>query len=77
MKQPLPALLLLRDAFGLSDFETAVLALCVVNELDTSIGPLCAAATCDPLRPWPSFGLAMRAYPPAAWEAVTAAGPLR
>ena len=76
-KQPLPALLLLRDAFGLSAFETAALSLCTAQELDTSIGPLCALATGDPARPWPSFGLAMRAFSPAAWEAVTPEGPLR
>jgi hypothetical protein len=76
-KKPFPAMLLLRDAFGLSAFETAVLALCTAHELDTGIGPLCARATGDPLRPWPSFGLALQAFPPAAWEALTADGPLR
>ena len=76
-KQRPPALLLLREAFTLSAFETAVLALCVAHEMDTGIGPLCARATGDPARPWPSFGLAMQLFPPAAWEAVTADGPLR
>jgi hypothetical protein len=76
-KHPLPALLLLRDAFGLSAFETAVLALCAAHELDTGIGSLCARATGDPLRPWPNFGLALQAFPSGAWEAVTAEGPLR
>ena len=75
--QPLPALLLLRDTFGLSGFETAVLALCAAHELDTGIGKLCARAGGDPLRPWPSFGLALHAFSPGTWEAVGAAGPLR
>jgi AAA+ superfamily predicted ATPase len=74
---PLPALFLLRDAFGLSEFETAVLALCAAHELDTGIGPLCAAASGDPARAWPTFGLALHLFPPAAWDSVTAEAPLR
>jgi hypothetical protein len=76
-KQRLPALLQLSDAFSLSEFETAVLALCAAHELDSRTGPLCARALEEPMRPWPSFGLAMRAFPPGIWDAISFAGPLR
>ncbi|TDH62188.1 ATP-binding protein [Dankookia rubra] len=74
---PIPALLRLRAAFGLTGFEVAVLALCVAHELDAAIGPLCAGAAGDPERAWPSFALALRAFPGADWEAVAATGRLR
>jgi hypothetical protein len=74
---PIPALLRLRTAFGLTRFEMAVLALCAAHELDTGIGPLCAEAAGDPSRPWPSFALALRAFPGADWEAVAETGRLR
>jgi hypothetical protein len=76
-KQPRPALLQLRDAFCLSEFETAVLALCAAYELDTGIGPLCARAAGNPLKSCPSFGLALQVFPHGAWEAISARGRLR
>lgn len=72
-----PALVALRAAFGLSLFETAVLALCAAHELDGAISPLCARAMGDPGRPWPTFALALRAFEPGSWDAVSAEGPLR
>lgn len=76
-EHPNPALMLLRDTFDLSEFETAILALCASHELDTGIGPLCARITDDPSRPWPTFALALQSFPPGAWEAVSTEGPLR
>ncbi len=72
-----PALVALRGAFGLSAFETSVLALCAAHELDSAIGGLCARAMGDMARPWPTFALALKAFEPGSWDAVTAEGPLR
>jgi hypothetical protein len=72
-----PALLLLRNAFLLSPFETAVVALCAGFELDSDIGALCAKASGDPARPWPTFALALSAFEPGSWDAVAASGALR
>jgi hypothetical protein len=76
-EEPSPALMLLRDLFGLSDFETATLALCVAYELDADFGGLCAQASGDVARPWPTFALALQVLAPGDWTAVSAAGPLR
>ena len=74
---PPPALVALRAAFDLSVFETSVLALCAAYELDSAIGGLCARAMGDMTRPWPTFALALKAFEPGSWDAVTAEGPLR
>src|SRR5690349_6391922 len=58
-----PALLRLAYAFGLRAFETDVLLLCAGVELDASIGAACALAQGDPLRPYPTFDLALAALP--------------
>jgi len=64
------------NAFGLSRFERDVLLLCAAFELDGTVAPACAAAS-DPRRPYPTFGLAMAAFPNGHWSAITPAGPLR
>lgn len=63
-------------SFGLSRFERDVLLLCAAFEMDGSVAPACAAAS-DPRRPYPTFGLAMAAFPSGHWTAITPAGPLR
>ena len=67
----------LAGLFGLSDFEQLIVALCAGLELDATIGPLCAAATGDPGRPYPTFGVALAVLPGAHWSALVPGGPLR
>ncbi|MCX2864882.1 ATP-binding protein [Paucibacter sp. PLA-PC-4] len=74
---PPPALVMLAQRFGLSDFERQVLLLCVANELDTGIAGLCAAAQRQPERDHPSFALAMALLDGPAWEALSPERPLR
>jgi len=72
-----PAMLVLRDRFGLTRFEHDVLLLCVALELDTRVAALCARAQDDPGRPYPTFALAMALFEDPAWEALSPERPLR
>ena len=72
-----PALETLCAAFNLSPFEREVLVLCAGMELDSTIAPLCASAQGDPLRAYPTFGLALAALSEPHWSALTPAAPLR
>ncbi len=71
------ALEALCTAFGLSPFERAVLLVCAGIELDSTFASLCAAAQCDPLRAYPTFGLALASLPEPHWSALTPNAPLR
>ena len=64
-------------AFGLSDFERDVLLLCAGVELKTSLSSLCARAQGDEQRTYPTFSLAMAAFPNPHWSAITPDAPLR
>jgi ATPase family associated with various cellular activities (AAA) len=64
-------------AFGLSGFERSILLLCAGIELDSAFAPLCAAAQGDAQRGYPTFSLALAAFPEAHWSALTPDGPLR
>ncbi len=75
--EPLPALHLLADRFGLSSFERDVLLLCAALELDTSIASLCNLAQGSVNRPYPTFALAMMLFEEPAWEALSPERPLR
>jgi len=65
------------SAFALSPFERRVLVLCAAVELDGSVASLCAAAAGDPQRSYPTFALALAAFPDAHWSAIVPASPLR
>jgi hypothetical protein len=75
--EALPALHHVCMIFGLTSFERAVLLLCAGMELDSSVAGLCAAAAGDPRREWPTFGLALAAFPGAHWSALSPSRPLR
>ena len=64
-------------ACGLSDFERRILLLCAGVELDGKFGAQCAAAPGSAGNPWPSFGLALAAFPGAHWDALAPGRPLR
>ena len=74
---PPPALLMLKQQLGLSDFEQSILLLCVAIELDTQIAGLCAQAQNHSNRPYPTFALALNCFDDAAWEALSPHRPLR
>jgi hypothetical protein len=67
----------LSSTFGLSSFEQKILVMCAGVELDSSFAALCAAAQGDAARQYPTFSLALSAFPDAHWSAVSPASPLR
>ena len=65
---PPPALILLSQQLGLSDFERSLLLLCAAMELDTKIAELCAEAQDNRHRPYPTFALALACFDNPAWN---------
>ncbi|MBT2117123.1 ATP-binding protein [Dyella sp. LX-66] len=72
-----PALQLLAQRLGLSDFERDLLLLCIGMELDTRMPALCAQAQHDPAKPWPTFALAFAVLDQPSWDALSPERPLR
>ncbi len=63
--------------FDLSPFERDILLLCAGMELNAAFPGLCAEAHHDPQRAYPTFGLALAAFPEAHWSALSPGAPLR
>jgi AAA+ superfamily predicted ATPase len=63
--------------FGLTPFERDILLLCAGMELDSKFPMLCAAASGDPKRAYPTFSLALSVLPGAHWSALSPGSPLR
>lgn len=74
---PPPALVMLGQMFGLSEFGRSLLLLCAALELDTQIAPLCAQAQDDASRPYPTYALALALFDQPVWDVVAAEHPLR
>jgi hypothetical protein len=74
---PPPALILLAQRLGLSNFERDTLFLCVGMELDPDLGTACAKAQHNPGRTYATFGLALSLFDDPAWEALSPHRPLR
>ncbi len=72
-----PALLMLAQNFGLSDFERDVLLLCAAVELDPDMSALCAAAQGSQARNYPTFALALQTLDDPSWDAMSPHRPLR
>ena len=72
-----PALLLLAQRLGLTEFERNTLLLCAAMEFDTRIAGLCARAQGDPARPYPTFALALALFDHPAWDVLSPERPLR
>ena len=62
---------------SLSGFERRVIVLCAAPELDGGFGEVLGAAHSDPARAYPTFGLALAAFPDAHWSALSPWAPLR
>jgi hypothetical protein len=75
--EPTPALVLLAQRLGLTEFERDTLLLCAAMELDTRIAGLCARAQGDPERPYPTFALALALFDNPAWDVLSPERPLR
>jgi hypothetical protein len=73
----IPTLLQLAQKLDLSPFEQDVLLLCTAAALDMNMGRLCAAASGEHGKPYPTFALAMRAFDAPAWDALAPSGALR
>jgi len=67
----------LTTLFGLTSFERRIVLLCAGMELDGDFANSCAAAPGSGENPWPSFGLALAAFPDAHWDALANNGSLR
>jgi hypothetical protein len=63
--------------FSLSPFERDILLLCAGMELDTAFATDCIAASGDPRKACPTFGLALSALADPHWSALLPAAPLR
>ena len=72
-----PALVVLTNRLGLSQFERNVLLLCVAMELHTGIGGLCSQAQGDAARRSPTFALALALFDEPAWDSLSPDRPLR
>jgi len=73
---PPPTLLVLAQAFELTEFERDVLLLCAAAELDPTVPALCADAQAAG-RNFATFGLALQALESGSWESLAAHRPLR
>ncbi|HFE32022.1 MAG TPA: AAA family ATPase [Gammaproteobacteria bacterium] len=73
----IPALEMLGETLGLSDFERNLLLLCAAMELHTRTAALCAQAQDDPGKPYPSFALAFALFDDPDWGAMPPHAPLR
>lgn len=73
----LPALLVLRHRFNLSDFEMHILLLCIAMELDARMALLCARAQGHQSFSYPTFALAMSVFEKATWDVLSPERPLR
>jgi hypothetical protein len=67
----------LSTLFGLTSFERRIVLLSAGMELDGDFANSCAAAPGSGGNPWPSFGLALAAFPDAHWDALANNAPLR
>lgn len=74
---PPPALVLLAQRFGLSDFERDTLLLCAAVEFDPALASLYARAQGNPSLNFPTFALAMTAFEDPRWDALAPHRPLR
>ncbi len=73
----LPAIEYVCEVFGLSKFERLILILCAAVELDSEVPDLCAKAHGNSQAPYPTFSLALAAFPGAQWNALTPVASLR
>jgi hypothetical protein len=74
---PPPALLMLAERLGLSEFERDTLLLCAAAEIDPGIAALFAQIQGQASRGAPTFALALHALDDPSWDALSPHRPLR
>jgi hypothetical protein len=72
-----PAIARLCQLFKLTQFEQEILLLCVAAEMERSTSALCATLNGSPQQAFPTFRVAMAAFPEANWQALLPTEPLR
>jgi len=72
-----PALVVLSQRLGLSEFERQLLLMCAAMELDTGFGVRCAQAQRDTGQTGPTFALALAALDNPTWDVMSPERPLR
>ncbi len=72
-----PALTIIANRFGLSEFEQDILLLCTAMELDPGIAALYAQHPANQGRNYPTFALSLALLGQPAWDALSASRPLR
>jgi ATPase family associated with various cellular activities (AAA) len=75
--EPPPALLMLREMFGMTQFEQDVLFLCAAMELDTRISGFCNQIQDDRNCPYPTFALALSLFDNPVRNVISPERPLR
>ncbi len=75
--EPPPAIERVCQTFSLSSFERLVLLLCAAEELDSEVSGLCASAYRNHDVSYPTFSIALAAFPDPHWSALSPTGPLR
>jgi predicted nucleic acid-binding protein len=75
--KPSPALILLAQKFGLSEFERDTLLLCAAVEFDPALSALYARAQGNLSLTFPTFGLALAALEEPRWDALAPHRPPR
>ena len=74
---PPPALHILADRLGLSDFERDTLLLCAATEFDPGMAELYARAQGNSARTFPTFALALSLLDDPSWDGLSPHRPLR
>ena len=74
---PPPALQILANSFGLSEFERDTLLLCASLEFDPGFATLCGLAQHNPAQSYPTFSLALAAFDEPRWDVTSSQRPLR
>jgi len=74
---PAPALLMLAERFGLSEFERDTLFLCAALEFDPSLDAIISRCQGHPGRNYATFALALSVFDDPCWDALSAHRPLR
>jgi AAA+ superfamily predicted ATPase len=72
-----PALSILGQQLGLSQFEQQTLLLCAAMALDIQIGYLCSQAQDNSAQPYPTFALALALFDQPSWDIMSPERPLR
>ncbi len=72
-----PALVVLSQRLGLSEFERQVLLMCAAMEFDTGFGALCSRTLSGAQQDGPTFALALATLDDPAWDVMSPERPLR